>query len=103
MNVEELYSRVDSLCNRLEDLLAGLQRQAEKRPSPYAKLRETYPNAGKPWSASDDDALRQLCSEDKPVEELALRFGRTANGVCQRLERLGLSDPAARQDGAALE
>lgn len=91
--MEELVAKIDILCTRLEDLLTELQRVAEKRPSPYAKLRETYPNAGKPWSAADDDALRKLCGEGRPVEDLALHFGRTANGVRQRLERLGLATP----------
>jgi hypothetical protein len=59
-------------------------------PSPYAKLRETYPNAGKPWSTADDDELRQIYREGKPLEALALHFGRTANGIRQRLERLGI-------------
>jgi hypothetical protein len=93
MNMEELLAKINTLCTCLEGLLAELQQVAEKRPSPYAKLRETCPNAGKPWSAADDDALRQLFSEGKPVEDLVLHFGRTANGVRQRLERLGLTTP----------
>jgi hypothetical protein len=55
------------------------------------KLRETYPNAGKPWSAAEDDTLRHLCGEGQPIEDLALRFERTAKGIRQRLERLGLA------------
>ena len=89
--MEEMLAKVDTLCVRLEDVLAELQGIAEKRPNPYAKLRETYPNAGKPWSAVDDDALRQLWREGKPVADLALHFGRTANGIRQRLERLGVA------------
>lgn len=87
--MEEMLAKVDALCTRLEALLAEFQQVAEKRPSPHAKLRERYPNAGKPWSTADDDALRQFWGEGKPVEDLALHFGRTANGVRQRLERLG--------------
>lgn len=93
MIIDELVAKIDTLCTRLEELLAERQQVSEKRPSPYAKLRETYPNAGKPWSAADDDALRQLFGEGKRVEDLTLRFGRTANGVRQRLERLGLAAP----------
>jgi len=96
MNIEELVPRVNVLCSLLEDFLAEVQRAPDKRPNPYAKLRELYPNAGKPWSAADDDALRQLFGEGKPVEDLALRFGRTSNGIRQRLERLGLLVPLAR-------
>jgi hypothetical protein len=89
--MEDVLAKLDALCSRLDDLLAELQRVVEKRPSPYAKLRETYPNAGKPWSAADDDELRLLYREGKPVEALALHFGRTANGMRQRLERLGFA------------
>lgn len=88
-----MLAKLDTLCTRLEGLLTELQQVVEKRASPYAKLRETYPNAGKPWSTADDDALRQLCGEGKLVEDLALHFGRTSNGVRQRLERLGLAAP----------
>src|SRR5579871_1511490 len=97
MNVEELGSKVDSLCTRIDDLLTELRQRAGKRPSPYAKLRETYPNAGKPWSATDDDALQNLCGQGKPVEDLSSHLGRTANGIRQRLERLGLSVTALGQ------
>ena len=89
--MEDVLAKIVALCSRLEDLLAELQQVAEKRPNPYAKLRETYPNAGKPWTAAADDELRKLWSEGKPIEALALHFGRTANGMRQRLERLGVA------------
>lgn len=88
--MEDVLAKIVALCSQLEDLLAELQQLAEKRPNPYAKLRETYPNAGKPWTAAADDELRRLWSEGKPIESLAMQFGRTANGVRQRLERLGV-------------
>ena len=33
--------------------------------NPYARLRETYPNAGKPWKRTDDDELRKLFEAGK--------------------------------------
>jgi hypothetical protein len=93
MNIDETLVRLDSVCRRLEDALAELGRVAEKRPGPYAKVRETHPNAGKPWSNADDDELRRLFTSGNSIEDLALLFGRTPNGIRVRLERLGLIQP----------
>lgn len=95
MHIDEVIVKLDSLCTRIEDLLAELQRAGEKRQGPYAKLRETYPNAGKAWSGADDEELRRLFEAGNTVEDLALLFGRTANGTQLRLERLGLIPAAA--------
>jgi len=92
MTIDELAARV----GRLEDTLAELSAQAEAAyRGPYAKLRETYPNAGKPWSKVDDEELARLFSAGNTQADLALLFGRTHNGVRQRLERLGLIQTAA--------
>jgi len=95
VDIDATLVKLDCLCTRIEDLLAELQQLSAKRPSPYAKLRETSPNAGKMWSAEDDEELRRLFAAGNSVTDLALLFGRTNNGVRQRLERLGLISPAA--------
>jgi len=59
------------------------------RQNPYAILRETYPNAGKPWKRTDDEELRRLFAAGNSIEDLTLLFGRTRNGVQQRLITLG--------------
>lgn len=96
MHIDEVIVKLDSLCTRVEDLLADLQRGGEKRSGPYAKLRETYPNAGKAWSGADDEELRRLFEAGNAVEDLALLFGRTVNGTRLRLEHLGLMPAAAK-------
>jgi len=95
MNVDETLVKIDCLCSRLEDVLAELRRVTEKKPGPYAKVRETHPNAGKPWSNADDEELRRLFTTGNAVEDLAMLFGRTPNGIRVRLERLGSIDSAA--------
>lgn len=95
MNVDETLVKIDCLCGRLEDVLAELQRVTEKKSGPYAKVRETHPNAGKPWSNADDEELRRLFTTGNAMEDLALLFGRTPNGIRVRLERLRLIDSAA--------
>lgn len=88
-------AKLDSLCTRVEDILAELQRLNEKKPGPYAKMRETHPNAGKAWSDADDEELRNLFTAGNAVDDLALLFGRTPNGIRLRLEKLALISPAA--------
>ena len=95
MNIDETAVKIEALCGRLEDLIAELGEAAGKRPGPYAKLRETYPNAGKAWSKADDEDLTRLFAAGNTAADLALLFGRTHNGVRQRLERLGLVPAAA--------
>jgi hypothetical protein len=94
MNFDELTCKIEALCDRLEDCLAELQ-SAQKPAGPYAKLRETFPNAGKAWSKTDDEELARLHSAGNTVADLAVLFGRTQNGVRVRLERLGLLLAAA--------
>lgn len=90
MNIDEATAKIESICGRMEDVLAELQQAAEKRPGPYARVREQYPNAGKPWSADDDEELRRLFTSGNSIDDLSLLFARTPNGVRVRLERLGL-------------
>lgn len=95
MNIDETIVKLDSICSRLEDLTAELERSAEKPAHPYAKTREKHPNAGKAWSGDDDEELRRLFTSGNAIDDLALLFGRTTNGVRLRLERLGLIARAA--------
>lgn len=95
MEVDPILVKLDCLCTRVEDLLAELQRVNVKKPGPYDKLRENHPNAGKAWSAADDEELRRLFTAGNAIEDLCLLFGRTSNAVRLRLERLSLISPAA--------
>ncbi|MFN2450429.1 MAG: hypothetical protein ABR508_11690 [Candidatus Baltobacteraceae bacterium] len=94
MKQDETASKMEALCGRLEDLIDAFGAALERRPGPYAKLRETYPNAGKAWSGAHDEELRRLFTAGNTIADLALLFGRTHNGVRQRLERLGLIETA---------
>ena len=92
MTIDATIAKMESICDRLEAALAELSQPREKRPGPYAALREKYPNAGKQWSGQDDDELRRLFESGNSVDDLALTFARTPNGVKMRLEHLGLVD-----------
>jgi len=52
-------------------------------------IRQTYPNAFKPWSQEDDVLLVSLFSSVKPIaiDELTVRFGRHAGSIKARLKK----------------
>jgi ATP-dependent DNA helicase PIF1 len=51
------------------------------------KMRETHPNAFKPWAAEDDDKLKKLFDEGKQLDELATEFGRHPGSIHARLKK----------------
>lgn len=93
MTIDVTIAKMESICDRLEAALAELAKVPPKRPSPYAAVREKYPNAGKPWSTQDNEELRRLFESGNTINDLALTFARTPGGVRSRLEYLGLIEP----------
>ena len=53
-----------------------------------AKMRETYPNAYRPWSKVDDKNLTKLFLNNKSLKELSDEFGRHEGAIRVRLEKL---------------
>lgn len=76
------------------------QRERARSRNPYAHLREHYANAGKPWSAQEDEELRRLFEAGNHVEQLATLFARTPNGIRVRLERLQLAQAPPENNAA---
>lgn len=95
-----LARALDNFADDLRAFDARSQFEAARGRNPYARLRETHPNAGKPWSAKDDEELRRLFAAGNSVEDLAPLFARTINGIRQRLARLGLIDEAQPPNAA---
>ena len=54
------------------------------------KIRETYPNAYRPWRPDDDQRLIAKFKEGLDVIELAKLFQRGPGGIQSRLQLLGL-------------
>lgn len=54
-----------------------------------AKMRETYPNAYRPWSETDDSVLVKLFSDGKSVtiREMTVKFGRHPGSIRARLKK----------------
>jgi ATP-dependent exoDNAse (exonuclease V) alpha subunit len=52
-----------------------------------AKMRETYPNAFKPWAAEDDECLKRLFDNGEILDELVRKFGRHPGSIRARLKK----------------
>lgn|GEM_PF-2983986 len=63
----------------------------------YARVRDRFPNTGKPWSVEADLELRKLFESGNGIDDLSLYFQRTSNGIRARLVKLGLLDPGQYQ------
>lgn len=80
---------------------APLLKKAEKRakapaPKPKAasgwaekieKMRETYPNAYKPWLDEQDAELKQLFQQGKSLKQLSTHLGRHEGSIKMRLQK----------------
>ncbi len=61
----------------------GLSSWTEK----IEKMRETYPNAYKPWQPSDDETLKQDFQNGISVKELSEKLGRHEGSITMRLQK----------------
>ena len=52
-----------------------------------AHMRETYPNAYRPWSVADDERLQKLFKNGASLKELTTQFGRHPGSIKKRLEK----------------
>lgn len=52
-----------------------------------ARMRETHPNAFKPWAGRDDEKLKKLFDDGKPLDELVKEFGRHPGSIRARLKK----------------
>jgi ATP-dependent DNA helicase PIF1 len=98
---EMLHGRVKGDIKRFTHLAEKAKKRAtepEKSPNkksggsvPWAekiaKMRETHPNAYKPWQPSDDDVLKQDFQNGVSVKELSKKLGRYEGSVVMRLQK----------------
>lgn len=52
-----------------------------------AKMRETYPNAYKPWQPADDDLLKERFQNGASVKDLSEALGRHEGSITMRLQK----------------
>jgi len=76
----------------LEALGGGVQApKAFERSGPQKAARGKRPERmGEGWDRAQDDALRSLFQQRRPVQAIAAELGRTRGAITARLVRLGL-------------
>ncbi len=94
-----LRERAQADAQRFESLRAKAEKRKAAPPkkkkaagtTPWseklAKMRETYPNAYRPWSEVDDAKLQNLFKKGKVLEDLTTEFGRHPGSIRKRLEK----------------
>ncbi len=63
------------------------EKQASGWSDKIAKMRETYPNAYRPWQQSDDEQLKQDFQNGVPLSELSKKLGRHEGSITMRLQK----------------
>jgi len=56
----------------------------------FAKIRETHPNAYRPWNIEQDEKLTKLFEQGKKYKDMAKEFGRKIGAIRARLLKLRL-------------
>lgn len=94
---EMLRSKTAKDKERFEHLKAesakrSLEMPAKKKASSgwadkIALMRETYPNAYKPWKSSDDDVLKTDFQNGSSIEKLSKKLGRHEGSIKMRLQK----------------
>lgn len=93
----KLRTRAASDVKKFDHLVENIEKRktapvVEKKGSAgwsdkIAKMRETYPNAYKPWQAGDDAVLKQEFQNGKEIKELSELLGRHEGSITMRLQK----------------
>ena len=96
---EMLRQKNTEAVRKYEPLLVEMKQQLEKRTKKsaksgssswkekIAKMRETYPNAYKPWEKQDDELLKQEFLNGVGIKELSDKLGRHEGSIRMRLQK----------------
>lgn len=82
LSSESVYNKPDVI----RALYTILEVTAPKQLQPL----DPHRNAGKPWTALEDDKLRDEFAEKLKIADIAKEHGRTYGAIESRLEHLGL-------------
>lgn len=96
---EQLRSRAAADGKKFSHLQENAERRKHEIPKKKAKeglsswsekiekMRETYPNAYKPWLVSDDEALKQDFQNGVSVKDMSAKLGRHEGSIVMRLQK----------------
>jgi len=90
-SLRELVEETEEITAILTSIAAKSKSGVHGLPADQlSKIRETHPNAYKPWTAEEDRKLTRFHQEGKDVDWLVEQFGRRRGAINARLEKLGL-------------
>ena len=88
----QAVKRFGHLIQKAEKRATEPEKKAKKSGTGWAdkieKMRETYPNAYKPWLPGQDNELKQYFQQGETIEQLSNRLGRHEGSIKMRLQKL---------------
>ena len=90
MDIRRLPYLSDKDVKRLKKYLKAYKKLIGEPVYSIYAARQENPNAYNVWTSEDDDELKQMWEEGKPVQEIADYFGRKNSSIITRLRKLGL-------------
>ncbi len=79
------YAELETTIESVEFKMAP--KQSSGWADKIAKMRETYPNAYRPWTKQQDALLKQEFQSGKSLEELSKALGRHEGSITMRLQK----------------
>ncbi len=94
LSKKEIQKRQDNFILACDGQVDSILNQQETKPvkvgSGYDTIRETHPNAYRPWDEEQDEELIRRFSQDRSIAKLAKVFGRKNGAILSRLVKLGV-------------
>lgn len=81
------YAHLEKLANKRKSEPPKQAKSPSSWSDKIAKMRETYPNAYRPWQPKDDDQLKQDFQNGVTVKQLSKKLGRHEGSVTMRLQK----------------
>lgn len=72
---------------RKEELTKKPVKKSNSWSAKIAKMRETYPNAYRPWESKQDDMLKEKFQNGASIGELSKLLGRHEGSISMRLKK----------------
>lgn len=84
--VEKYQPLVDEM-RKQQPQRSRVKKSSSSWQEKIAKMRQTYPNAYKPWTKAQDAELRQLFMNGQSVESISQQLGRHKGSIIMRLQK----------------
>jgi ATP-dependent exoDNAse (exonuclease V) alpha subunit len=87
LNDSNKFAHLEAVAEKRKTAPPKKEKAASGWSDKIAKMRETYPNAYRPWQATDDEQLKQDFQNGVTLKELSQKLGRHEGSVTMRLQK----------------